>query len=509
MQLTKRDGFYLVISAGVVLLYVLTANGGFPLDDSWIHQVYARNLAERGEWAFIPGEPSAASTSPLYTVLLAVGYVLNMPYAFWAHLLGALALAITAMLAGRLAERLLSYETFSAFVTGVGIVLLWHLIWAASAGMETMLFGMFTLVLVWLSWREIDRLSTDSRYLLWRGAIFGVAAALATLTRPEGVVLAGIIGLMMLVFRPHGSWRSVLLWSIGAGIGFMIFITPYLLLNLSLTGGLLPATSDAKYAQHAPLLEYDFGVRLLNMIIPIIAGGQFLLLPGIVYYGFWVQRQAKGDPHRWLYLVPLLWAIALIVLYTVRLPASYQHGRYVIPALPALGVIGVIGTIVLVRRVYNRTIPRVLMMTVAISAVFAFIYFGVILGPSVYDNDVAVIDEEMVANAQWIEANIPPDELLAVHDIGAVGYFASRPILDMAGLVSPEVADIYHDEMALWSLLRERDAQYLMGFLDQLPGRTDADERLCPLHRSDGRTAVMLGGSKMTIYTLSWSGECD
>ncbi|NJL95821.1 MAG: hypothetical protein HC915_19860 [Anaerolineae bacterium] len=51
---------------------------GFPLDDSWIHQTYARNLAQHGEWAYTPGTPSTASTAPLYTVLLALGHVLGL-----------------------------------------------------------------------------------------------------------------------------------------------------------------------------------------------------------------------------------------------------------------------------------------------------------------------------------------------------------------------------------------------------------------------------------------------
>jgi len=31
------------------------------------------------------------------------------------------------------------------------------------------------------------------------------------------------------------------------------------------------------------------------------------------------------------------------------------------------------------------------------------------------------------------------DDLIAAHDIGAIGYFAPRPILDLAGLISPDV----------------------------------------------------------------------
>jgi hypothetical protein len=59
------DAVLLIVAVVGVLAYALAANGGFPLDDSWIHQVYGRNLAQTGQWAFVPGVPSAASTSPL------------------------------------------------------------------------------------------------------------------------------------------------------------------------------------------------------------------------------------------------------------------------------------------------------------------------------------------------------------------------------------------------------------------------------------------------------------
>ncbi len=60
---------------------------GFPLDDAWIHQTYARNLALLAEWAFIPGQLSAGSTSPLWTILLApgtwIGLALTIGPGFW------------------------------------------------------------------------------------------------------------------------------------------------------------------------------------------------------------------------------------------------------------------------------------------------------------------------------------------------------------------------------------------------------------------------------------------
>ncbi|MDP2778149.1 MAG: hypothetical protein Q8O48_10950, partial [Anaerolineales bacterium] len=67
----------LLIAAVYLLASRLTYAIGFPLDDSWIHQTYARSLAWNGEWAFRPGLLSAGSTSPLWSALLAIGFLFN------------------------------------------------------------------------------------------------------------------------------------------------------------------------------------------------------------------------------------------------------------------------------------------------------------------------------------------------------------------------------------------------------------------------------------------------
>src|SRR5690606_2879341 len=168
------------LAAALVVIYVQAAGGGFPLDDSWIHQVYGRNLAQTGQWAFITGQPSAASTSPLYTVLLAAGYRLNISYVVWTHLLGAVSLFLTGALGARLAEAHLPGQRFGGLLTGAALVLAWHLVWAAASGMETMLFGMFTLVLIALAWRELGNIPADSPHIVIRGAMWRRVGALTT-----------------------------------------------------------------------------------------------------------------------------------------------------------------------------------------------------------------------------------------------------------------------------------------------------------------------------------------
>jgi hypothetical protein len=237
-----------------------------------------------------------------------------------------------------------------------------------------------------------------------------------------------------------------------------------------------------------------------------LAGGQIILIPGMVVYVVDVARRRR----KLLYLLPVLWGVGEIALYAAWLPLPFQHGRYVIPALPALIVAGVLGTLELVARSRSSPIPRVLSSVLALSAaaVYAVFLFG--FGLSAYRLDVAVIDQEMVSQAHYIRDQLPPDELLVIHDIGAVGYFAPRPLLDIAGLISPEIIPLIdaNDVEGMWNLILERDGRYLLAFPDQVPGDDPDDPRLCPLHETPGNAALIAGGMKMTLYMIVPDENC-
>src|SRR4051795_7224848 len=61
---------------------------GFPLDDSWIHLQFARNLAHGAGLVYNPGEFVTGSTAPLWTALLAVLFPLPGSVLLWTQLLG-------------------------------------------------------------------------------------------------------------------------------------------------------------------------------------------------------------------------------------------------------------------------------------------------------------------------------------------------------------------------------------------------------------------------------------
>ena len=455
----------------------------------------------------MPGEPSAGSTSPLYTLLLSVGYLLGVPHLVWSTLLGGAALALAGLLAARLAERLLPEVPSIGLWAGLATVLAWHLIWAGASGMETQLFATLTLLLVWLAWRELDARGPALGPAFGRGALVGLAGAAATLTRPEGAGLIGLLGLLAWIALPRAEWRRTLAWSIGVGVGWLVGLLPGVLLNLSLGGSVLPNTASAKQAENASLLAISYPGRVINLLFPLIAGGQLFLIPGLLVMSAAAVRRVLSE-RRWvLLLAPVLWAAALIGLYAARLPAPYQHGRYVIPALPHLIVFGVAGTALIWRAGRGSVGGRVLSRALALTAGLLFVAF-VVIGGQQYARDVQIIQSEMVATAHWLAENVPADELLAVHDIGAVGYFAPRPILDLAGLVSPEVIPIIRVPDGLWALMELRDVRYLMALPDQIPGQDPADPRLCPIFSSGGTWSAAAGGANMAVYALAWDGIC-
>jgi hypothetical protein len=512
LHLRPIDGLLLLLSIGSVVGYTIIAAYfdavGFPLDDSWIHQTYARNLADFGEWSFIPGTPSAGSTAPLYSTLLAIGHLINISPFAWAHFLGILALFIAGAISVRLAEKLFPTVPYVGLGTGILIVLSWHLGWAAASGMETMLFMSLSLVVIALAWREIEPTTFDTRAIFWRGSQLGVGGGFLFLTRPEGIGLLGLAGLVALISWHKDQYQAYAFWALGVGIGFLIVVSPYLILNYSLTDGLLPTTADAKIAENAPLRELSVLKRYANMVIPLLAGAQFMWLPAIIWGLIVVTRRITRQ--QWLYLLPPIWAFAHVTLFVIQLPAPYQHGRYTMAMLLPFLIFAVGGMGLIVMAGKDTPVKRVLSRTLALSAIIAIPAFWWI-GGKAYGADVRIINTEMVKASKWIASHpdiIPEDDLLAVHDIGAVGYYAPREIFDLAGLVSPEVIPIILDDEALMQMMCERGVEWMMVLPDQQPAKDD-DPRLELVYTTDEPYITDAGGKgNMKVFRLHFDDEC-
>jgi arabinofuranosyltransferase len=482
-----RPSSFLLLSFLSVLLY-LTASSrsgflGFPLDDAWIYQTYARNLATLHQFAFIPGQPSAGSTSPLWSGLLALGYLLRVDYHVWTYALGALLLGLNAWLVYRLTLNFWPEHKISAMFAGLFIALEWHLVWAAASGMETLLFSAFGLSVFAIGSLDWER---RGRPALWLGGLAG----LSVLARPDGLTLLPFAVGYAVFHRPQ-RLRHTLECLAGFAVTFIL----YLSFNQMLGGSFWPNTFYAKQAEYAVLRSAPLLTRLGQVGALPFVGAQALFLPGIVATT-WLA--ARSGQRRWRLLLPLSWAISFILAYTLRLPVTYQHGRYLIPLIPVLTVLGVGGMGQILHLSFSKPIPRIIsrawLMAVGLLAIIFWF-----IGAGAYARDTQIIETEMVATARWINQNTPASALIAAHDIGALGYFGQRKILDMAGLVSPQVIPFIRDEARLQAWLTDSGADYLVTFPGWYPTLTRPLAAFA-VFRTQAPFSPVAGGENMVVY---------
>ncbi|MGD2161883.1 MAG: hypothetical protein PVG04_02225 [Anaerolineales bacterium] len=454
---------------------------GFPLDDAWIHQTYARNLATEGRWIFTANTVSGGSTAPLWTLLLSLGYLIGLPSKLWAYFLGGVTLFTTAVFSVRWYQAKTDEGGLSAVGLGLLIVFEWHLVWAAVSGMETLLMGGIAVAVFWMIMQSPQR--------FW---LAGILIGLGMWVRPDALLL--ILPVLWILFSPSNAEVSAQFTAARTFrvlAGACMLAIPYLFFNYLTAGSVWPTTFFAKQAEYAVLLETPLMLRTLEIVQAPLAGVGVLLLPAFLYHAFdliWKKQYAN--------LAPFVWVASYIGAYVLRLPVSYQHGRYLMPVLPVSLVLAYIGLNKLVGLLSERRAVRILQRTWIISIILIAPIFWVI-GARAYGQDVAIIESEMVDTAKWIRDNTPSGAKIAAHDIGAFGYYANRDLLDLAGLVSPEVIPIIRDEQALEVLMNSEDVDYLMTFPGWYPHLTEVGEKL---YQTEARFSPEQGGENMAVY---------
>ena len=450
---------------------------GFPLDDAWIHQTYARNLALRGEWAFNPGKPSGGSTAPLWSALLAIGFLIKLAPYVWTYLLGALALWAISLLGENMLRRLVPDYHPRFPWAGALLVLEWHLVWAAASGMETLLYALLVTVVLVL-------LISGSQKFFGIGLFIG----LTVWVRPDGITLLGPAVLVILLCQPSWSKRLRSLLNIVLGFGSPFAL--YLLFNLIVSGHPWPNTFYAKQAEYASYLNLPFLERLGSEALQPLIGVGVVLLPGVVITIVNAVRRRA-----WGILAAAIWLVGFLMLYAWFLPVTYQHGRYVIPVMPVYFLLGLAGFLEFIMKRLSRRgsiIPTFWKLTIGVILV---VFWG--RGAFAYAQDVTVIESEMVDTARWVSAHVPPGALVAAHDIGAQGYFGKHELVDLAGLISPEVIPFLRNEDQIAAYLKKRGVKYLVTFPDWYPSLTAG---LSPIYSTHASLAPALGATNMAVY---------
>lgn len=475
------------LAAGLGLLYLLSCrvyagtDYGFPLDDPWIHQTIAR-----GGMYYPDGRPVAASTAPLWTWLMALGHRLGADPVGWAVGWGVAFVGLAGRQAVLLARRL-APESAWAGLAGLVVAGEWHIVWAGMSGMETAAAVWVALVL--LAWAAGNGPAGVQDW-----AFFGAAAGVGALLRPELALLAGLVGLIRLAggrqSGPHG-----LVGPAAAALIFCGLVGPVGVWNWLVVGTPFPSTLTAKYVGYG-------GGFSPGRLLPYLVAASLALLPGllalvVIGLPFAPARLGRQVPGLLLLLWPALLAVALSQL----VPVTFHHGRYLHPALPPLLVGGLLGVEHVLRRrglkLVYRWFPRVL--------VFAAALFNLV-GARNYGLEVRWVNDEHLGVARWVRTETPPGAVVASHDVGALGYFGGRPLVDTAGLLNPELIPYVRDPDRLVAELRRRNVDYLIffpGWYPSLVGRPD----LPVVFEIRTAYARALGGDDFLVVALNPRGK--
>ena len=171
-----------------------------PLDDSYIHLQYAWQAAHGHFLQYNTGDvPTTGATSLLYLSILASGFALGitrtaMPGVMLVFGLGLfmLSAALITDLGRRITRRISGSLPFPDWIPGLLAGLLFAgsgwMAWVYLTGMET---GLAVTLIVAALWAYIQR----------RPALTGVLLALVAITRPELILLPGLILVGELVLR--------------------------------------------------------------------------------------------------------------------------------------------------------------------------------------------------------------------------------------------------------------------------------------------------------------------
>ncbi len=421
-----------------------------PLDDSFIHFVYARRFVEGHPFTFGLGDGySSGATSFVWPLLLTPFYAIGMRglslvYAVWG--LGTLLHAATAVETKRLAEGLAGKA--AAVGAAACCLLFGAFAWFSWSGMETMMltWAMARTARVASEWCEAAPADRTSG----KAASVGAMAALTSLIRPEGGVIGLLAGAALVLYARPTTTVVEKLRARWAAILPVLAVAWVPALNLIMVGHARSTTAIVKWAVGNPYYQGDRlwsviggNIHMLYAEDGLLAGGAYtaIFLPEHSQYVIFAGAAALLLGTRQREKIPravLAGAIALGTLIPCTfLTILWNRVRYIWPFAP--------GWFVLVACLGNELAGLVKTFTKRDAQWVAALVTGLFAGSlstkltwAIKDlaNSSRAISEQQVKLGMWAEKSLPADARIGVNDTGAIAYFSERKTFDVVGLTT-------------------------------------------------------------------------
>lgn len=292
-----------------------------------------------------------------------------------------------------------------------------------SSGMELSLFVLLSLTTVLAAVRGA-----------W--ILTGLLVGLATMTRPEGVVLFGPLAVWALWdARPM---RERLRGVATACAAFAVIVGPWMIWRVAYYGAWIPNPLSAKMGM-SPLLQLKEG--LVYVVEFVVAHGGFFVLGAAVLAGegalrAWLAPDGSGRTARLTSLVAVT-----VVLFVCFAGGDWMPAwRFLVPVIAMMTVTLPIVWSAAWRSGALRPGSRA---AIVLAAVVAAVQFGTSWShPKVLSHirSWAAMIDGLHDIGIWFRDSLPAETLIATHPNGALSYYSELPVIDMLGLTDRHIA---------------------------------------------------------------------
>lgn len=429
----------------------------FLNDDAYISFRYALHWIDYGEVTYNLGEYVEGYTNFLWVALLAACYWLgaSIPDAsLWLSVgigLGMILLLLaecgteSAWTENREPlpkSREVIEKYTSVNLSRRGLIIAWFLALSPSfacwstGGLEVMLFTFLLSLGLILSARSWGAHSRSSKRQLCLGVGAGGTLALASMTRPEGVLIFGIVGLYrLMILARQRSWFSLADW--GGGICFCGLYLPYFAWRYHYYGYLFPNTYYAKVGASG------FWTPGLRYVGEFLLYHPWIFAPmGLVLIKGKTWLNALGAlTEKELHLTRLaIFCGSAMCIHVARVGGDFMAlHRFLVPLLPMCALISsrfIVAALDELTPIKSKSLSLALVLMMGLGAGFVYQDANRIGSRGGVDSIgwLRQFSEQCALTGRYIDQVAPKEAKLATTAAGALPFYAKRYTLDLLGL---------------------------------------------------------------------------
>ncbi|HEY4180649.1 MAG TPA: hypothetical protein VGM90_27580 [Kofleriaceae bacterium] len=464
---------WVLLAISMVALVIHTRAYWFVTDDAYISFVYSRNLAEHGQLAFNVGLPPVEGyTNFLWTVILAGGIKIGIQpeqLSLWLALACALA---TQWLTVRIMDKAIGAPTACSAIPALLLACSSGFACWTSGGLETQLFVLLVVI-------GLDGVvsAVESPFAIVRAA---VALGLSAMTRPEGLLIAGVFGIAHLyTLITRRNERAQWIAAFVAVAAFLAAWAPWFVWRFRYYGYLWPNTYYVKASGRwaSPKMGQEMMRNGMYYLWVWLKQTKVVLAGPIILIGLVIGRPRSA---RTVLAIALILLAGAYVPYTITVGGDFMGlHRFVMPLFVVAALAIGLGLEWVLTVIPIPSVARVIVY-VAIVGGFAFTQVGLTRRSMEWGNWLPdhgidtpsflhVYTEDRAAIGKAMAPCFTDTDFSIVGGAGAQPYYGRMRAIDVFGLVSERIgheeprvrARAGHTKFATDSLLAEYDPTFV------------------------------------------------